>query len=160
MSGHATFSGTTYQAKVIAFIYVHILAEARLRWLEPLDDTPLAVSGESGGPGDDARVEFVGPTPDIEVQAKHGFNAGEVFRDFLSNLRDSRAAGDNTRVLLAVDRESTSNVVTTNIARGVERIAAGRTDGLGGRIKELFDEFGESLLAAPPRLSEGRWAAQ
>ncbi len=56
MGGNATVSGTNYQAGVIAYVFVHVLAEARLRWLKT-DDTPSAVSGEVKGPGDDARVE-------------------------------------------------------------------------------------------------------
>ena len=58
MSGDATFAGTTYQAGVIAFVYVHGLLEQRLGWFELFDDTPVAVSGAVNGPGDDAGVEF------------------------------------------------------------------------------------------------------
>jgi len=71
MGGSATFSGTSHQAGVIAFVYAHMLAEARLDWLRPSDDTPLAVEAETGGAGDDLRIEF-GRAQSVEVQAKHG----------------------------------------------------------------------------------------
>ena len=58
MGGDATFSGTTYQARVIAYAYVHVLAQMRLGWLGAVDDTPLAVSGEVKGPGDDMRISL------------------------------------------------------------------------------------------------------
>src|SRR6185437_16281795 len=72
MSGDATFSGTNYQAAVMAYVAVHILAQRRLQWLYPDDVTPTAISGETEGPGDDARIEFGGKRPAVELQAKHG----------------------------------------------------------------------------------------
>ena len=58
MAGDATVSGTTYQAGVVAFVYVHMLLEQRLGWFELFDDEPVAVEGEVNGPGDDVRVDF------------------------------------------------------------------------------------------------------
>ena len=52
MSGSGTFAGTRlFQAQVIAYVYVHILGQRRLLWIPATDDTPLAVDGETGGPG-------------------------------------------------------------------------------------------------------------
>lgn len=70
MGGPATFEGATYQEGVIAYIFVHALAMRRLGWIEGADDTPIAVSGETGGPGDDVRVESAALT--FELQAKAG----------------------------------------------------------------------------------------
>lgn len=63
MGGAAASSGATYQTRVVAFVYVHILAQMRLGWLSLADDTPLAVSGKTGGPGDDPRSNSVNVTP-------------------------------------------------------------------------------------------------
>ena len=52
MSGSGTFAGTSFQAQVIAYAYVHILGQRRLLWIPATDDTPLSVDGETGGPGD------------------------------------------------------------------------------------------------------------
>lgn len=72
MSGDGTFSGTRYQAGVIAFVYVHMLARQRLGWLDLSEDPPLAISGEVAGSGGDARIELPPGEPVIELQAKHG----------------------------------------------------------------------------------------
>ncbi len=74
MSGDATFAGTRYQANVIAYVYARMLAQARLGRFELLGETPPAVSGETGGPGDDVRTEL-GTAGAIEAQAKHGMTA-------------------------------------------------------------------------------------
>jgi hypothetical protein len=71
MGGPAVFAGTNYQAGVIAYVFAHVLAYRRLDWLTPVDDTPSAVSAETGGPGDDVRIEF-GEAQTFEVQAKAG----------------------------------------------------------------------------------------
>ena len=46
MSGDGTFPGTNFQAKVIAFIYGHVLSQGRLNWLPREDDTPVSVWGD------------------------------------------------------------------------------------------------------------------
>jgi len=60
MGGPAVFAGAEYQAELIAYIHAHILAQAPLEWFAPEDDTPVAVEPETGGAGDDLRVEFRG----------------------------------------------------------------------------------------------------
>jgi hypothetical protein len=87
MGGDATFAGTNYQASVIAYVFVHVLTETKLRWGGLADDTPSAVSGEVKGPGDDARIEFRTGAAPVELQAKHGLKpqrcveAFEAIRD-------------------------------------------------------------------------------
>lgn len=43
IGGDAIFSGGSYQASVIAYVFVHILAQRQLGWLGTVDDTPSAV---------------------------------------------------------------------------------------------------------------------
>ena len=95
MGGGATFSGTSYQARVIAFVEAHILAQQRLGWLGPIDDTPSAISGETEGPGDDARVELGTDEEPVEIQAKHGLTAGAKLDEVIAAMRSPSAAGSS-----------------------------------------------------------------
>ncbi len=101
MGGDATFSGTSYQAKLIALVYVHVLTQSRLGWLDPIDDTPVGVSGESGGPGDDIRIEL-SRHPAFEVQAKHGLNAGASLIEFFSKVQQRTGSSGEERVVLEI----------------------------------------------------------
>jgi tetratricopeptide (TPR) repeat protein len=141
MSGSATFAGTTFQARVIAFIYTHLLAQAPLGWFVPRDDTPLAVSGETEGPGDDARIEFGSRHPAIEVQAKHGLTAGAKLQEVFQRIAAQTAKGDNTEVVLAVDREGSSRKLYGAFADDLERMRSGRTDGLRQDTYEILTTF-------------------
>lgn len=85
MGGDATFAGTNYQASVIAYVFVHVLTETKLRWGGLADDTPSAVSGEVKGPGDDARVEFRTGAAPVELQAKHGLKPQRCVEAFEAN---------------------------------------------------------------------------
>src|SRR5258707_2746265 len=101
MGGNATFSGTTYQARLIAYVYVHILAQSPLGWLgAAADDTPLAVSGEVKGPGDDARIEFGESQSAIEVQVKHGLSGGSKLDEVIERV----GAGNNIQMGLFIHR--------------------------------------------------------
>jgi tetratricopeptide (TPR) repeat protein len=141
MGGNATFAGTTFQARVIAYIYVHLLAQSPLRWFVPRDDTPLAVSGETDGPGDDARVEFGSRHPAIEVQAKHGLTAGVKLQEVFQRMTDQTATGDSSEVVLAVDREGSSRKLYGTFAQDLERMRSGRTDGLKQDTREILTAF-------------------
>ena len=105
MGGDATFSGTNYQANALAYVFVHVLTESKLRWLAVADDTPVAVSGEVRGPGDDARIEFRSGVAAVEVQAKHGLKPKKCI-DAFGAIRDGSEVFDATAVLLVVDSTS------------------------------------------------------
>lgn len=139
MGGHATFSGTTYQARLIAFVYVHMLRQSALQWLYPTPDTPVGVSGETGGPGDDIRIEFGTPGGSIEVQAKHGLTAGAVLVDVVRRIKDGVPGSGIDRVVLAVNRAS-STVVYGAFARDLDRLRTGRSDGMSPPTKRVLSE--------------------
>jgi tetratricopeptide (TPR) repeat protein len=141
VSGSGTFAGTTYQARVIAYVYVHVLAQARLGWVELFDDTPVGVSGETSGPGDDARLEFGERHDPIEVQAKHGLKAGAKLSEAIAQIRDRSGAEKPTDVIVVVDRGS-SKTVHREFARDLERFRTGRTDGLRAEITRIAEELG------------------
>jgi hypothetical protein len=73
VGGSAGDGGFQFQAKIIAFVAVHMLAEAALTGLEQdIEDIPIAVAAETNGPGDDIRIELTQPLHFIELQAKKG----------------------------------------------------------------------------------------
>jgi tetratricopeptide (TPR) repeat protein len=113
----------------------------RLGWLNPADDTPLAVSGETDGPGDDARIEFGERHPPVEVQAKHGLSAGMKLEEVIDRIRAKSVSGDQTKVVLAVDRGS-SKKVYHDFASDLERLRVGRSDGLKAESAHLLKKLG------------------
>jgi predicted Zn-dependent protease len=141
MSGAATFFGTNYQAGVIAFVYTHILKQAPLAWFEHFIDTPLAVSGETGGPGDDARIEFGPRHPAIELQAKHGFTAGAKLSEFIEDIRARTHTDTQTKVVLVVDRTS-SRTVRVDVALDLDRNRSGRGERLRSDVKAILNSLG------------------
>lgn len=143
MSGSGTFSGTTYQAGVIAQVYVHILAQARLRWFEYFDDTPIGVAGETDGPGDDARIEFGAHHPPVEMQAKHGLTGGAKLTEAINDVVARGGNTGDTKVVFAVDRSS-SKPVHRDFRIDLERYRGGRTDELRTETIEIIKGLGTS----------------
>lgn len=144
MGGDATFTGTTYQARVIAFLYVHVLAQMRLGWFNPADDTPLAVSGETDGLGDDARLEFGSKLPDAEVQAKHGLSGGAELDKVLERLQSKTPEGFVVPVVLTVDRHRTSRWIFSHLPTDLGRLRSGRSDALRAETERIREQLAES----------------
>src|SRR5207253_7165947 len=116
-----------------------------LGWLETSDDTPLAVSPETGGPGDDVGVELTEKSPGyIEVQAKHAVTAGAKLTKEIEKIGD-RGDGRKTPVVFAVDRAASSTVHKT-IRMNLQRLREGRSGGLHEETERLRKTFG-ALLA-------------
>jgi tetratricopeptide (TPR) repeat protein len=136
MGGPALFAGSEYQSGAIAFVGAHILAGSQLGWLAPMDDTPVAVWAETGGPGDDIRIELASGTPHVEVQAKHGLTAGDKLADAVLAVEEKSKPTDSGPVVIAVD-ETASSHVHRNVARDLERMRGGRTDDISSYTKAL-----------------------
>jgi hypothetical protein len=146
VGGEATFSGTTYQAKVIAFVYSHVLAQMRLGWLGAADDTPLAVSGESGGPGDDIRIELGERHPPIEAQAKHGLSGGARLREIFDRIRDTPPGTSGTPIVVVTVNRGSSRRVWVEAASDLDRLRSGRSDGLRTETTSLVEAYGADLI--------------
>jgi hypothetical protein len=140
VSGDATFAGTNYQASVIAYVFVHILTETKLRWVAIADDTPSAVSAEVSGPGDDARVEFRTGSAPVEIQAKHGLKPQKCIEAFEA-IRDRSTSADATGVLLVIDSTSSSSI-RNDLWRDLERLRSGRSDGLIELTRNILSAVG------------------
>jgi tetratricopeptide (TPR) repeat protein len=134
VGGEATFRGTSYQARVIAYAYVHLLAPARLNWLGPSDDTPRAVLAETGGAGDDALIEL-GPSRSIELQMKLGLTGGARLRETILDIAGRSQVGDVTPILLVVDGGS-SKAVREDFRTDLDRLRSGRTDSIRSSVTE------------------------
>jgi tetratricopeptide (TPR) repeat protein len=141
MGGPATFAGTNYQAATIAYVFVHMLAHRRLEWLTPIDDTPLAVSAETGGPRDDVAIEF-GEGRRFEVQAKAGLIGPAALTETVRGIA-ARAGDNDVVVVLVVDRRS-SGWIFRDFATELERIRGGRLDVLP-TAGALYAELGAAL---------------
>jgi tetratricopeptide (TPR) repeat protein len=140
VSGHGTFAGTNYQASVIAYVFVHVLTETKLRWVAVADDTPSAASGEVSGPGDDARVEFRSGIAAVEIQAKHGLKPQKCIEAFEA-IRDASTPADATGVLLIVDSTSSPSI-RNELWRDLDRLRSGRNDGLKELTRDIVSALG------------------
>ena len=151
MGGDATFSGTTYQAAVLAFVYVHMLREAKLRWVNTVDDTPSAVAGEVRGPGDDARIELSSAAEPLEVQVKHGLIGQKALAQVIDTMHKASAPSDPFAIVLVVD-SSSSKSIRIDFRRDLDRVRSGRTDELGSVALGLISDLGEESLPILRRL--------
>lgn len=125
-----------FQAVVTAIAGVHLIKGTPLHWLDRLvDDTPVAVAAETGGPGDDIRLELRDGSV-AEVQAKRGLRTGEKLWNSLLKL----ASAINSRSLdygvLVVSPDS-SQKITYNLSRDIQRLGEGRSDGLSDHGRML-----------------------
>lgn len=106
---------------------------------------PLAVSAESGGPGDDVRVECEDGVV-VEIQAKRGLVAGDDFWGAVTKLIGGLVEDPALLGVLLVDY-TTSISVREHFRRGVRRLAEGRTDGLDEHTTKLPTKLEEARVA-------------
>ena len=126
--GAAPASGLNFQAVVTAIAAVHLFDGSPIGWLDELaNDTPTAIWAESGGPGDDVRLELKGAT--AEVQAKRGLSADKRLWDALLDFAKGLRAGTINFAVLAVSPDS-SRPVTHLLEQDLRHIGSGRRDRL------------------------------
>jgi len=140
--GSAAERGLDFQSRVNAVVMAHLLAERPLSWLEGvLDDTPLELHAETGGPGDDVRFSVKGGKY-VELQAKRGLQRGNDLWNALMDLSKGVSDGTIDAGVLAVCPNS-SGTIRETLAEDIVRLGAGRTDGL----REIGQAWAERLLA-------------
>ena len=141
--GSATASGMDFQAVVTAIAGVHLVSGSPLGWAaESVDDTPVAVWAETGGPGDDLRIELRGGTI-VEVQVKRGLNVSSRLWGTLIGLARGVEEGQADYGVLVVSADSSASVVH-QLSRGICRVVDGRTDDLD----HVTQTFAAKLSAA------------
>ena len=138
--GSGGAGGYRFQALAAAYVYAHALAEHPLNWVVGAGVVPLAVSAETGGPGDDLRVEFSGGlgagSGVLEVQAKRGLRRGSELWEALLSLARGLDGDSSLRCALLVDH-ATSRAVRDELRLDIDRLGQGRSD----RLRPITSEF-------------------
>ena len=138
--GPATASGINFQAAVTAIAGVHLINGSPLGWLDGLvNDTPVAVWAETGGPGDDIKLELRDKST-VEVQAKRGLQSGSRLWDSLMRLAHAIAKGKINYGVLVVSPDS-SRTIAYELSQDIRRLADGRTDDLGKRAQTFCSKL-------------------
>ena len=145
--GAAAAGGFNFQAAVTAIAEVCVARGAPLGWLDGLvDDTPISVAAETGGPGDDIRLIFKGGEV-AEVQVKRGLQAGTDQRESLAKLANSIHAGDIDFGLLVVC-PTCSRTISVGLAQDLVRIGEGAETELGDLGADFRKELEERAFDA------------
>jgi len=143
VGGSATERGMDFQARVSAIVMAHLIAEQPMGWLKDiLDDTPLELDAETGGPGDDVRF-LTKDRKRVELQAKRGLERDKRLWEALLPLAKGIADDHMDAGILAVCPNS-SRTVKEELAEDIRRLGTGRTDNL----RDIGRDFSEQLTAA------------
>jgi hypothetical protein len=126
--GSASGGGHDFQSNAFAFVACHALSEHPLAWFNDLNDVPVAIAMETGGAGDDLRIELL-DSCHIELQVKHGLQRGADLWDALFKLIDGIEQNSALRGVLLVDGSS-SGTVKEDLRLDIERLGNGRDDDL------------------------------
>lgn len=121
--GRASSGGTQFHASAATFVYTAILAKTPLTWFGPAARVPTAISAESGGAGDDLKIQF-GPALVCEVQARHQLNAAGEFVEFVGEVVARSKGKTPTTVALLADRIQSSTKLFTTVAVDLEGVRA------------------------------------
>lgn len=141
--GSATGGGINFQAAVTAIVEVHVAVGAKLDWLVGIaHDVPVTVLAETGGSGDDIAIQFDDGTR-TEVQVKRGLAAGKKMWEAVMKLAKAVNDGAVDYGILVVCPNS-SGTIRNELARDLERLAGGRSDG----PKEITNTFVTKLGGA------------
>lgn len=140
--GSATGGGINFQAAVTAIAEIHMANGSKLGWLEGvLNDVPIEVLSETGGPGDDIKLRYQDGSV-AEVQVKKGLRKGNILWNSLIDLAKAINNEVITHGLLIVCPESSASI-RSDLSRDVHRIGDGRTDNL----KDISETFASKLKA-------------
>ena len=143
--GPATASGMNFQAAVTAIAGVHLIKGSPLGWLDGLvNDTPVAVWAETGGPGDDIKLELHDEST-VEVQVKRGLQTGDRLWTPLISLAHAIDAGKVSYGVLVVSPD-TSRTIVYKLSQDMRRLADGRTDDLGKGAQTFCSKLEEDGL--------------
>lgn len=138
--GSATGGGINFQAAVTAIAEVYVAVGAKLDWLRGIaHDIPIVVLAETGGAGDDIAVQF-GDGTRAEVQVKKGLSAGNTMWEAVIKIATAVNNGTVDYGILVVCPNS-SGTIRNELARDLERLAGGRSDGL----KSITNTFVKKL---------------
>jgi hypothetical protein len=145
VGGSNAARGIEFQARASAIVMAHILCEHPIGWLEGiLDDRPIEVDAETGGPGDDVRFLTAGGAR-IELQAKQGLERGRFLWGALLSLAKGVHAGEIEAGILAVCPNS-SGTIREHLSEDIVRLGSGRLDGLRDIGSEWISHLKDNSL--------------
>jgi hypothetical protein len=144
--GSASGGGIDFQAATSAICLAHMATGTPLSWSAAPNDTPVAVSAETGGAGDDIALTLANGDV-VEVQAKRRLVDSPSLWDSLLALclrvhQDAKFHG-----VLAVGPTS-SIAIRDQLARDIIRIGQARTDDLSALALKLMGKL--SAASLPP----------
>ncbi|MBN2977574.1 NACHT domain-containing protein [Pseudomonas lactucae] len=123
--GAANARGIYFQASATAYVCLRMLQGKPVSWFKDLcAEAPVAVMPESGGPGDDIRIEFSNGIT-AEVQVKKGLKARKLLWEVLNALALAIHQGKLAYGILVVDPE-TSKAIRRDLADAIVRVSEGR----------------------------------
>ncbi len=134
--------GYRYQALAAAYVGAHALASHPLNWVDSVEAVPVAVWVESGGAGDDLRVEFV-QGADLEIQAKKGQKKNAKLWKAVLRLVRGLEVDHSLRCTLLVDTTA-SETIRDKLALDIRRLGQGRSD----RLRPVGEELVGLLTSA------------
>jgi hypothetical protein len=142
--GSRAAGGLGFQANATAYFVAHLLTGQSLGGLSPLlDAVPVGVSSESGGAGDDLRIELSDGRV-VEAQVKRGLKRGRHLWASLEALAVGVANHDADFGLLIVCPQASSPILK-QLARDLVRLGDGRSDQLspiGAAWRDRLDAIG------------------
>lgn len=127
--GAATGGGMNFQAAVTTIAYIYMARGQKLNWLNAIDiDVPVSVEAETGGPGDDIKIQLKTGRI-VEIQVKKGLRSGDKLWTSLLSLASAATTGEIDYGILIVSPTS-SGTITNDLARDIIRLGDGRFDNL------------------------------
>lgn len=143
--GSAAGGGLDFQAGASALCMVHMARGTPLGWFASRNDTPLSVSAETGGAGDDIAMQLRDGNI-LEVQAKRKLIANSELWDALVALC-RRAHEDATFYGVLAVGPTTSIAIRDQLARDIIRLGQGREDDLSQLAITLTEKL--SAISIP-----------
>ena len=143
--GSAAGGGMEFQAAVSALCMVHMACGIPLGWNDLGKDTPLSLSAETGGAGDDISLTLLDGSI-TEIQAKKRLrNANDQLWSSLIGLCQRAGKDRSFNGVLAVG-PATSLKIRDELARDVIRIGQGRTDDLSALAAILIEKLSAASI--------------
>ncbi|WP_139670719.1 NACHT domain-containing NTPase [Pseudomonas sp. F16(2018)] len=153
--GAATNGGMSFQASVTVCACVRMLAGKDLGWLRDIYlGVPVAISPESGGPGDDLRIEYSDGVC-VEAQVKKGLRADYRLWEALDPLASALHEGTLDYAVLVID-PGASKPIQHELAKDIATISRGQEvvgSGVIGRWEGRLVAQGICIKAICKRLS-------
>lgn len=135
--GTGNAGGTDLHGMAMVIAAVHLMRGTKIGWLDKVtEDIPVAITAETGGPGDDIGLELANGSM-VEVQSKKNLRRGGELWGALEALVDGISKGGIAYGVLAIGPDS-SGTIRHDLATDIIKIGQG--------IEDSLTEIGEAWL--------------